>query len=299
VCAKTCMTGQCPQASVLPLALTSSPALAQAMPESQPWALLLRIVSRGMRLFTLLLAGCLAACSCHLPRNPQAKWHPSPNYSERKPQYIVLHYTAHQNIERSLATLTDPNRGERRVSSHYLIGKDGTRYQLVSDLASAWHAGAGRWGTISNLNQVSIGIELDNDGHSPFSNSLIESLLALLDELCTRWQIPRHNILGHEDFAPTRKHDPGPLFPWQRLAEAGFGLWPPADAPPAPEGFNPWVALALIGYPLEDPGAAVQAFRHRYRGMEGVQLDAEDLRILHALLSLPELASRQVMPLTR
>jgi len=240
------------------------------------------------KILIVSLAVCLSACTHHPPRNPLAQWHPSPNYSVRRPQYIVIHYTAHQNVERSLATLTDASRGERRVSAHYLIGKDGTRYQLVSDVHSAWHAGPGRWGTISNLNQVSIGIELDNDGYSPFTDKLIESLLLLLDDLCARWQIPRHHILGHEDFAPTRKRDPGPLFPWKRLAEAGFGLWPTADAPPVPDDFNPWTALALIGYPLDDRAAAVQAFRHRYRGMEGTQLDDEDLRILHALMLLPE-----------
>jgi len=235
-----------------------------------------------------LLAVLLSACTHHPPRNPLAQWHPSPNYSERKPQYIVIHYTAHQSAKSALATLTDANRGERRVSAHYLIGKDGTRYQLVSDLHTAWHAGPGRWGTITNLNQVSIGIELDNDGYSPFTDELIDSLLLLLDDLCTRWQIPRQHILGHEDFAPTRKRDPGPLFPWKRLAQAGFGLWPPTDAPPAPADFNPWTALALMGYPLDDRPATVQAFRHRYRGLEGRELDEEDLRILYALISLPE-----------
>jgi len=249
-----------------------------------------RIPSDVKRFLVVSLAVLLSACTHHPPRNPLAQWHPSPNYSARKPQYIVIHYTAHHTAESALATLTDGKRGERRVSSHYLIGKDGKRYQLVSDLHNAWHAGPGRWGTITNLNQVSIGIELDNDGYSPFSGELIESLLILLDDLCTRWNIPHHHILGHQDFAPARKRDPGPLFPWKHLAEAGFGLWPPADAPPAPEDFNPWTALALIGYPLDDRAAAVQAFRHRYRGLEGTQLDEEDRRILHALLSLPESA---------
>jgi len=253
---------------------------------------MMRVTARLAGILLLALLALLAACAHHPPRNPLAQWVPSANYSARRPQYIVIHYTAHQDVGRSLATLTDASRGERRVSAHYLIGKDGSRYQLVSDLHSAWHAGAGRWGTITHLNQVSIGIELDNDGYSPFPDALIESLLVLLDDLCTRWQIPRHHILGHEDFAPARKRDPGPLFPWKRLAEAGFGLWPAADTPPAPPDFNPWAALAAIGYPLDDPGATVQAFRHRYRGLEGRQLDAEDLRILHALLLLPELAPR-------
>lgn len=111
----------------------------------------------------------------------------------------------------------------------------------------------------------------------------IDSLLVLLDDLCTRLRIPRTQIVGHEDVAPTRKNDPGPLFPWKRLAEAGFGRWPAADAPPAPPGFDPWQALALLGYSVDDRAAALRAFHHHYRGNSASTLDAEDLRILQAL----------------
>ena len=129
---------------------------------------------------------------------------------------------------------------------------------------------------------MSIGIELDNDGESPFPPAQITSLLRLLDDLCTRLDIPRTQIVAHADFAPVRKRDPGFRFPWQQLAQAGFGLWPAADAGP-PDGFDPWLALRLIGYPLEDRAATVRAFHRHFRGTETDVLDAEDARILHAL----------------
>lgn len=233
-----------------------------------------------------LLALALVGCG-HLPqRNPLAIWVPSPNQDLRRPALIVLHFTDQHSVQQSLETLRTRNQSGP-VSAHYLIGEDGRRYQLVSDERRAWHAGAGHWGTISDINSASIGIELANDGHSPFADAQIDSLLLLLEDLCSRLRIPRTQIVGHQDVAPTRKLDPGPLFPWQRLAEAGFGRWPLADAPPPPEGFDPWLALQVIGYPLTDRAATVRAFHNHFRGRQGSELDAEDLRILYALAPSP------------
>lgn len=238
---------------------------------------------QNIRLPLLLLAAtALTACNHAPPRNPLATWVPSKNQDLRRPNLIVIHFTEQDSVQQSLDTLRSANSGGR-VSAHYLIGSDGKRYQLVSDERRAWHGGAGSWGTITDINSASIGIELDNDGQSPFAEAQVQSLLVLLEDLCTRLRIPRSQIIGHQDSAPTRKPDPGPLFPWKRLADAGFGRWPAADAPPAPEGFDPWTTLRLIGYPLDDRAATVRAFRNHYRGQGGTELDAEDLRILHAL----------------
>ncbi|MGE8220529.1 MAG: N-acetylmuramoyl-L-alanine amidase [Stenotrophomonas acidaminiphila] len=228
------------------------------------------------------LLALLTACGHAPPRNPLAGWVPSPNQDVRRPNLIVIHFTEQDSVQQSLDTLRGRNSGGP-VSAHYLIGADGTRYQLVSDERRAWHAGAGSWGPFTDLNSASIGIELDNDGRSPFAEAQVQSLLVLLEDLCTRLRIPRGQVIGHQDLAPTRKPDPGPLFPWKRLADAGFGRWPAADAPPAPAGFDPWTALRLIGYPLDDRAATVRAFRNHFRGQGGSELDAEDLRILHAL----------------
>ena len=224
----------------------------------------------------------LAACAHSGPRNPLATWVPSKNFDERRPVVIVLHYTEQDSVEQSLDTLRSRNSGGR-VSSHYLLGKDGKIYQLVSDAKRAWHAGAGSWGAITDVNNASIGIEIDNDGKSPFPDAQIDSLIVLLRDLTTRLRIPPTQIIGHSDLAPTRKIDPGPMFPWKRLHDAGFGLWPADPTQDPPAGFDPWLALQAIGYSTDNRADTVRAFHHRFRGMEGTELDAQDLRILHAL----------------
>lgn len=232
----------------------------------------------------LLCALALAACTHAPPRNPMAQWVPSPNHDERRPTLIVIHYTQQESVGQSLHTLRTRN-SQGRVSAHYLIGRDGRLYQLVADGRRAWHAGAGSWQGAGDVNSRSIGIELDNNGREPFPAPQVETLLVLLDDLVTRLGIPRQNVIGHADMAPARKLDPGPLFPWKRLHEAGFGIWPdPALATDPPEGFDPLQALRLVGYPVDVPEAAIRAFRHRFRGMDGTVLDARDLRILHALV---------------
>ena len=196
---------------------------------------------------------------------------------------IVIHATEQESVARSLRTLSTRNSGGP-VSAHYLVGADGALYQLVEDSRRAWHAGGGSWGTIDDLNSASIGIELDNDGTEAFPPAQVDALLRLLDDLCTRLRIPRHAVIAHADMAPTRKRDPGALFPWAQLAHAGYGLWPdPADGEP-PAGFDPWLALQAIGYPLDDPAATVRAYRRHFRGDEAGELDAQDHRILHSLV---------------
>lgn len=232
----------------------------------------------------LLMAALLGACA-HVARNPMAQWVPSPNHNPRQPVLIVLHHTEQDSVQQSLHTLRTRNSGGR-VSAHYLVGRDGALYQLVPDGERAWHAGAGRWGTIGDVNSASIGIELDNNGDEPFAPAQIATLLRLLDDLCTRLHIPRSQVIGHADLAPARKTDPSRFFPWDQLAAAGFGLWPdPADGP-APDGFDPWLGLRALGYPLDDPGAAARAFHRHFRGRDdlGDSLDGEDARILHSLL---------------
>lgn len=244
------------------------------------------MASTGRRFFhhtaTLSIVLLLAAC-VHAPsRSPLATWVGSPNYDARRPVLIVLHYTEQQSVQQSLHTLRD-NRGSKPVSAHYLIGRDGHIYQLVPDNRRAWQAGQGRWGTITDLNSASIGIELDNDGHAAFAQPQIDALMLLLTDLTTRLHIPPTQIIGHEDLAPGRKIDPGPLFPWQQLAAAGFGRWPRGPLCDAPPAFDPWMALATIGYPLDNRPAAVRSFHHHFRGMDGDELDAQDLRILQNL----------------
>lgn len=230
----------------------------------------------------ILCLAFIAGCAHQAPRNPMAEWVPSPNHDDRRPVIIVLHYTEQDSVGQSLHTLRTRNSGGP-VSSHYLVGDDGAIYQLVADGHRAWHAGGGRWGTITDLNSASIGIEIDNDGREPFTEPQVQALLRLLEDLTTRLRIPPGQVIGHSDLAPSRKIDPGALFPWRRLAEAGFGIWPADDAPPAPEGFDAMRALRELGYDTSDPASTVRAFRLRFRGDAGTVLDDGDRRILHAL----------------
>ena len=232
---------------------------------------------------TLLLAACAHAPS----HNPMATWVPSPNFEARRPNLIVLHATEQRSVEESLDTLRTANSGGP-VSAHYLVGDDGHVSQLVDDLDRAWHAGGGHWGTISDVNNASIGIEIDNDGSEPFTDAQIDAVIRLLGDLTGRLGIPPAAVIAHADMAPTRKRDPGAHFPWKRLHAAGFGIWPEGPLVDPPEGFDPWIALRLLGYPLDrddTPGhaATVRAFHRHFRGTETDALDAQDLRILHAL----------------
>lgn len=145
-------------------------------------------------------------------------WHPSPNFGPRrdglKPSLIVLHYTAMNSAQEALDRLCDP---VHEVSAHYLIGGDGTLWQLVREGDRAWHAGAGEWHSQSDINSRSIGIELDNTGIHPFSEPQMQRLEKLLHKIMHRWTIQPNGVIGHSDMAPGRKFDPGPRFDWLRL----------------------------------------------------------------------------------
>jgi N-acetylmuramoyl-L-alanine amidase len=149
-------------------------------------------------------------------------------------QYIILHYTS-TDMARSLRLLT-----EGEVSSHYLIGDaPPTIYRLVDEDRRAWHAGKSQWQGRTWLNGTSIGIELVNQGYAEgpdgrtwqaYPPEQIDALIALLKDIMQRHQLAPGSIIGHSDVAPQRKVDPGPLFPWKRLAEAGLLPWPEAQA---------------------------------------------------------------------
>ena len=240
---------------------------------------------------TLVLAGCTSIPPGQ--RSALAHWRPSPNHSLRKPQLVVLHYTVEPTLEGSRRILSDPGRATP-VSSHYLIDRDGRIEQLVADHLRARHAGAGRWGSFTDVNDVSIGIEIVNTGREPFPQAQIDALIALLQDLRARHRFDPRQVIAHADLAPGRKVDPGPQFPWRRLADAGFGLWPSAPAVEPPPDFDAWAALAAIGYPLDNRRAALHSFRLRFRGLDdgalqagaeapAPQPDAEDRRLLYAL----------------
>ncbi|AZC15525.1 N-acetylmuramoyl-L-alanine amidase [Pseudomonas sp. CMR5c] len=245
----------------------------------------------------LMLAGCASG-----PRIDTS--HPSVNYDQRA-QFIIVHYTS-ASMERSLALLT-----HGQVSSHYLIGDDksATIYKLVDEQYRAWHAGESQWQGRTWLNSSSIGIEIVNPGFRdgpngrlwyPYSEAQIQNLIVLLKDISKRNNISPRHIIGHSDIAPLRKLDPGPLFPWKRLAEAGLGLWPDAQAVARQQAFYgaslpsiSWFQqqLARLGYATPQTGEldvttrhVLAAFQMHYRpGRFDGTPDAESAAILQVL----------------
>ena len=231
---------------------------------------------------------------------------PSPNFDARTavPSMLVLHYTGMKTGEEAIARLRDP---EARVSSHYVVEEDGRIFRLVPEERRAWHAGVSFWRGRRDVNADSIGIEIVNPGHEfgyrPFPEAQLAAVIALTADVRARWSIEDRDIVGHSDVAPARKDDPGELFPWKRLAEAGHGLW--AEAPAAPgdpigEGEEGAAVFALqagftrLGYELPpsgrfdaDTAAVVRAFQRHWRPerVDGVADGATRARLI-ALLRL-------------
>jgi N-acetyl-anhydromuramoyl-L-alanine amidase len=103
----------------------------------------------------------------------------------------------------------------RKVSSHFLIQRDGTLIQFVSCLQRAWHAGVSQWQGRERCNDFSVGIELEGDDFSAFEAAQYKTLNDLIKVLKKAYSI--QHIVGHSDIAPGRKTDPGPYFEWQKL----------------------------------------------------------------------------------
>jgi N-acetyl-anhydromuramoyl-L-alanine amidase len=175
-----------------------------------------------------------------------ARNHPSPNFDARPPDSTIDLLVIHNislppgefgggHIERLFCNSLDPavhpffdTIASLRVSSHFVIARDGALTQFVSVRERAWHAGASSFAGRSRCNDFSIGVELEGSDFVAFTDAQYASLAALVVAL--RRQLPLTALRGHDDIAPGRKTDPGPLFDWPRLArQAGL---PPALLPP-------------------------------------------------------------------
>jgi N-acetylmuramoyl-L-alanine amidase len=188
-------------------------------------------------------------------------WVGTVNFGMRKPNYVIIHYTAQDSIQETLKTFTLKRTA---VSAHYVVAKNGVVYHMVSDYLRANQAGLGKWGSITDMNSCSIGIEIDNNGFEPYNPVQINSLLALLAKLKKDYAIPQANFIGHQDWAPKRKPDPGPLFPWKIMAAHGFSFWSDDILELAPDNFDYLTALRLIGYDISTPKDAIVAFKRHF-----------------------------------
>jgi N-acetylmuramoyl-L-alanine amidase len=206
-------------------------------------------------------------------------WVGTVNFGIRKPNYVIIHFTAQDSVNQTLKTFTITS---TQVSAHYVIAKNGKVFHMVNDYLRSNHAGVGKWGSVTDMNSCSIGIEIDNNGNEPFTDQQVNSLLVLLAQLKKNYNIPQANFIGHQDFAPKRKPDPGPFFPWQKLSQHGFGYWSDDILELPPDNFDYTIALKLIGYDTSDIKAAIIAFkRHFIQTDISPQLTQLDLNVLY------------------
>ena len=221
--------------------------------------------------------------------------HPSPNFGERRdgaiPDMVVLHYTAMDSASAALERLSAP---EAEVSAHYLISETGEVFSLVPEKMRAWHAGAGQWGAVTDVNSRSIGIEIANTGFAPFPEPQMLALEGLLHDIMRRWAIQPERVIGHSDMAPGRKIDPGLRFDWRRLALGGFSVWPKGGKSGKPDEVAFTEALRAFGMTSDVPfETLLTAFRLRFRPwgngpLDGVDMaQANDLAVRYPVDQLP------------
>ena len=260
-------------------------------------------------LISALLLAMLAGCAT----GPRIDHTYNAKSQSSRVKFIIIHYTV-SDLPRSIHLLT-----QDEVSSHYLVTDEARPiiYGLVDETRQANHAGVSTWKEYSRLNPASIGIEIVNPGFKdtpegriwyPFPQDQVDQVIALVKDIAKRHNVPPENVLGHSDIAPQRKQDPGPMFPWKQLADAGLVLWPDAErvaqARPAFDAQLPDVAwfqarLARHGYAVPQNGeldkatqTVLGAFQMKYRpsNIEGVP-DAETAALLD-VLTTPKPAPR-------
>ena len=249
------------------------------------------------------------------PESPCARaFVASPNHDARAGgvDILLLHYTGMADTAAAQARLCDP---AAKVSCHYLVHEDGGTVQLVPEARRAWHAGAAVWQGTTDINSRAIGIEIANGGHDfgcpDYPPAQIAAVIRLCRDILARHPIPPHNMLAHSDVAPRRKRDPGETFPWDKLHDAGIGLWV-APAPlsagrilaPGDRGAEVArlkAALRDYGYGIETAADifddalqdVVAAFQRHFRParVDG-RADPSTVRTLHALLAAKRQAGR-------
>lgn len=174
--------------------------------------------------------------------------HPSPNCEPRPagraPDMLILHYTATESAAFAIRWLANP---ASKVSCHYVVDDDGGITRMVPEELRAWHAGVSYWRGERDINNRSIGIEIQNvgpsGGYPDFPEAQMRAVVALSADIVRRHRIAPEHVLAHSDVAPFRKIDPGEKFDWARLAIAGAGIW----VEPEPPGHDRPLGLGSAG----------------------------------------------------
>ncbi|PKM21318.1 MAG: 1,6-anhydro-N-acetylmuramyl-L-alanine amidase AmpD [Gammaproteobacteria bacterium HGW-Gammaproteobacteria-14] len=165
----------------------------------------------------------------------EARHCPSPNHNERPAGVAVDLIVVHSislppgsfggpHIDELFCNCLDPKADDYfasiahlQVSSHFLIRRAGELVQYVGCDRRAWHAGQSCWQGRDNCNDFSIGVELEGTDDEPYTERQYQSLQALIRRLQQDYGIPQASLAGHDEIAPGRKTDPGPLFDWDRV----------------------------------------------------------------------------------
>ncbi|WP_241569621.1 N-acetylmuramoyl-L-alanine amidase [Rosenbergiella collisarenosi] len=233
----------------------------------------------------------------------------------RRVRFLIIHYTS-INFGNSIVSLTGAS-----VSAHYLVPNPSDKsyadagfknmriFNLVHEHERAWHAGDSSWDGRSNLNDISIGIEIvnlasDNEGvfiFPPYNPIQIDAIKELMKNILQRYpDILPMNVIGHSDISPGRKSDPGSAFPWKDLYMTGIGAWFDKKTKdkyigefrrflPSKEdvcgmlkryGYDTSISESDIGYEQ-----LIRAFQLHFRSCNySGKLDAETAAILYALV---------------
>ncbi len=155
----------------------------------------------------------------------------SPNFDQKKRRkkdikFVIFHYTGMKSEQKAIQKLCSE---KSKVSSHFFIKTNGEILNLIPERYIAWHAGLSCWKKKVSLNKKSIGIEIQNPGHSfdypKFTKKQVMSVIKLSKYLKKEFGILSKNFLGHSDISPLRKKDPGEKFPWQYLSKFKIGIW--------------------------------------------------------------------------
>ena len=186
-------------------------------------------------------------------------WKPSPFFKTRGKyplDMVIIHHIGSKDgkLYSMSGTITwftstdahkNPKTGviENQVSAHYAIPRapqpDYDIVQFVKDTDTAYHAGVSQW-TVNdkvrnNINNYSIGIELEGDGNLvEYTDFQYTTLIELLSTLISKYKISGNQIIGHQDIAPTRKVDPGQKFDWDRIYRGIGPSVPVPDSAPTP-----------------------------------------------------------------
>lgn len=282
-----------------------------------------RLVHGWLAALALLLAGCATpppGMGTTEGGIPVVTTHTAKGQDSRV-LFLILHYTV-ADLPQSLHILT-----ERDVSAHYLLTDETPPriHRLVDEHRRAWHSGQSGWKGHRLLNASSIGIEIVHPGfrkgpdgareYLPFPDAQIDALIPLVRDIVRRHGIRLDRVLGHGEVTPSYKEDPGPTFPWHRLAAEGLVPPPPDPARVAAqravyEAALPDAAwfqqqLRQWGYVIETTGQwdgqsrrVMMNFQMRYRPTDHrAEMDAESAALLWVLNNpLPVAAAAPRLP---